>query len=167
MSGLSRPAMAIIGTVVIVPAAVAATAYKCVDADGATYFSDKQCPGSQEQSVVDIKPAPAPAGAEMDAIKERQERQQRILDAAAKDRHDRRREREEEREKQRAADEAICKEHKARLEKLESRQCTRFGGCTVYALTKEDEEGNVVIASEREKREEIERLKRAIAGVCK
>ncbi|TDJ69592.1 MAG: DUF4124 domain-containing protein, partial [Proteobacteria bacterium] len=43
----------------IVPCGYAVNAYKCVDASGAIYFSDQQCRGSQQQTVIEIKPSPA------------------------------------------------------------------------------------------------------------
>ena len=153
--------------VTVVSAANAANAYKCVDEDGATYFSDRQCEGSLEQTVIDIKPAPAASGAEMTNIRERHDRQQRILDAAAADRRELSTERAAEQARKRSEQDAICNADRARLEKLDSRHCTRERGCTVYGLTKKDAAGNTVFASEQEKRAEVNRLKQSIAINCR
>lgn len=152
--------------VVMSSTARSASAYKCVDADGAIYFSDKQCGGGQAQTCIGIKPPP-PASTEGRAnIEARQARQQRIREVAAEDREDRRKQRAEVLAQKKAQQQKLCDAEKSLLHKLVTQTCTREDGCTFYALKKKDEDGNMVSASEQEKKAEVNRLKKSIADNC-
>jgi len=141
-------------------------AYKCVDASGAIYFSDQQCRGSQQQTVIEIKPSPAASTAEIAAIKARHERQQQMLDAAAQDRSNLRRQRAAEQARRKAEAAAICDAQMSLLDKLQGVFCPPDQRCTFYGMTKIDADGNSVIASEQEKKTEIHRLEDNIAKNC-
>jgi hypothetical protein len=86
----------------------AANAYKCVDEHGATYFSDKQCKGSQEQIIIGIKPTPPASPEERANLEARQERYQRMRDAEAKDRQERHDQRADELARKKAKQQEIC-----------------------------------------------------------
>lgn len=147
-------------------AGFAASAYKCVDADGAIYFSDKQCGGGQAQTRIGIKPPPPASSEERANIEARQARQQRIREVAAADREERREQRAAVLAQKKAEQQKLCDAEKSLLNKLVSQTCTREHGCTFYALKKKDEDGNVVYASEQEKKAEIYRLRESIAENC-
>ncbi len=150
----------------MISTALAASAYKCVDADGAIYFSDKQCGGGQTQTRIGIKPPPPASGEERANIEARQARQQRIHDVAAQDREDRRKQRAEVLAQKKAAQQKLCDAEKSLLKKLTTQTCSREDGCTFYALKKKDEDGNMVYASEQAKKVEVNRLKKSIAEKC-
>ena len=151
---------------VSMPTTHAANAYKCVAEHGATYFSDKQCKGSQEQTVIGIKPAPPASPEERAHLEARQQRYQRMRDAEAEDRQERRDQRAEESARKKAKQQEICEAEKELLWKLQAQICSRDDGCKFYALKKKDEAGNTVYASEQEKKAEIYRLKKSIADNC-
>lgn len=146
--------------------AFAANAYKCIDADGAIYFSDKQCGGGQTQTRIGIKPPPPASVEERARIESRQARQQRIREVAAEDREQRREQRATELAQKKAQQQELCDREKSLLHKLVTQTCTREDGCTFYALKKKDEHGNMVYASEQEKKAEVNRLKKFVLENC-
>lgn len=97
---------------VSMPTTHAENAYKCVDELGATYFSDKQCKGSQEQMVIGIKPAPPASPEERANLEARQERYQRMRDAQAEDRQERHDKSADELARKKAKQQEICEAEK-------------------------------------------------------